>query len=219
MSLWNSWWSVKPSRNIPSLVLFRGKTKHNFDRITITANDLVVSTNRPEGNKETIEQLERQVLEWLSTFDAVLPFIDKKDITKSRWELQDMSYIAKYSKKIEEFDLLRFNCISNIFDISDKTKSQFSLLRTDHSNSGLSSVQLKILQMMREGPIKPDVVSQELSIPIENARQLIQQVENIIGDNPSIVERAFRGYPTLRLGPDYVVVSSISNLEKTNSSR
>jgi predicted metal-dependent hydrolase len=103
MGLWGSWWSVKPVRNIPSLVLFRGKTKHHFDRITITASDMVIITNRPEGNTETVEQLERQIKDWISTFDALLPFIGENDLHKSRWELQDISALAKYSKKIEEF--------------------------------------------------------------------------------------------------------------------
>jgi len=214
MSLWSSWWSVKPVRNIPSLVLFRGKTKHHYDRITITASDMVISTNRPEGNTETVEQLERQIKDWISTLDAVLPFIDEKDFVNSRWELQDVSAIAKYSKKIEEFDLLRFDCISSIFDIADKTKSQFSLMRTDHSNYGLSAIEVKLLQMMKEGNIQPAKVSEELSVTLQTARELIQHVQNRIEEDPRIGEKAFRGYPTMRLGPDYVVVSSISNLEK-----
>jgi len=215
MSIWSSWWSVKPARNIPSLVLFRGKSKHHFDRITITASDMVIATHRPEGNTETIEQLERQVADWITSLDAILPFIVTTDLHISRWELQDMSYLAKYDKKLEDFDLLRFNCISNIFDIADKTKSQFSLMRTDHSNNGLSAIELKILSMMRDGNIKAESVAEELTVPLANARSLIEHVERRIEEDPRIGEKAFRGYPTLRLGADYVIVSSISNLEKT----
>ena len=217
MSIWSSWWSVKPARNIPSLILFRGKSKTHFDRITLTAGDVVISTHRPEGNTETIEQLQRQMADWILDLDAIIPFVAESDLHKSRWELQDMSYLAKYSDKLEDFDLLRFNCISSIFDIADKTRSQFSLMRTDHSNNGLSAVEVKILQMMKDanGNLGSDAVSQELSIPIQNARELIQHVQNRIEEDPRIGEKAFRGYPTLRVGPDYVIVSSISNLEKT----
>ena len=217
MSIWSSWWSVKPARNIPSLILFRGNSKHYFDRITITSSDMVISTHRPEGNTETIEQLQRQVADWLLSLDSILPFLSKEDLHKSRWELQDMSFLAKYSDKLEDFDLLRFNCISSIFDIADKTKSQFSLMRTDHSNNGLSAIEVKILQMMKDsnGNLKPESVSEELSIPIQNARELIQHVQNRIEEDPRIGEKAFRGYPTLRLGSDYIIVSSISNLEKS----
>jgi hypothetical protein len=217
MNVWSSWWAVKPARNIPSLLLYRGTSKHNFDRIAITASDMVIATHRPEGNAETIEQLQRQVADWIGSFDAILPYIAAADLHKSRWELQDMSYLAKYSQKLEEFDLLRFNCISSVFDIADKTKSQFSLMRTDHSNNGLSAVEVKILQMMKEagGNVKIELVAEELTIPLQVARELIQQVQNRLEDDPRIGEKAFRGYPTLKLGPDYTIVSSISNLEKS----
>jgi hypothetical protein len=217
MSLWTSWWSVKPARNIPSLILFRGKSKHYFDRITITAGDMVIATHRPEGNTETVEQIQRQVADWLSGFDAIMPFLAESDLYKTRWELQDISYLAKYSDKLEDFDLLRFNCISSIFDIADKTKSQFSLMRTDHTNNGLSAVEVKILQMMKDasGSLSSEAVSTELSVTTQTARELIQHVQTRIDEDPRIGEKAFRGYPTMRLGPDYVIVSSISNIEKS----
>jgi hypothetical protein len=215
MSMWSSWWSVKPARNIPSLILFRGISKHHFDRITISASDIVISTHRPEGNTETIEQLQRQIADWMLGFDAILPFIVESDLHISRWNLQDMSYLAKYDTKIDDFDLLRFNCISNIFDMSDKTKSQFSLMRTDHSNNGLSAIEVKILQMMKDGSLNPETLAEELSVTSQNARELIQHVQNRLDEDPRLGEKAFRGYPTLRLGPDYVIVSSISNLDKS----
>jgi hypothetical protein len=219
MTIWSSWWSVKPARNIPSLVLFRGISKHHFDRITITASDMVIATHRPEGNTETIEQLKRQIADWIIGFDAVLPFLSEEDLHKSRWELQDMSYLAKYSTKIEDFDLLRFNCISSIFDIADKTRSQFSLMRTDHSNNGLSAIEVKILQMWKDsaGSLKAEKVAEELTVTLTTARNLIQHVQNRVEEDPRIGEKAFRGYPTMRVGPDYVIVSSVSNLEKALS--
>jgi len=217
MSFWSSWWSVKPARNIPALVLFRGKSKHYYDRITITAGDMIISTYRPEGNTETIEQLQRQCIEWITNLDAIIPFLDKNDLHVGRWELQDMSFLAKYSTKLEDFDLLRFNCISSIFDIADKTKSQFSLMRTDHSNNGLSAVEVKILQMMKDagGNLKAEAVSTELSIPLENARELIGYVQTKVEEDPRIAEKSLRGYPTLRIGTDSVIVSSVTDLEKS----
>jgi hypothetical protein len=214
---WSSWWSVKPARNIPALILFRGKGKQHYDRITITSSDMVVSTYRPEGNTETIDHIYRQIQDWISMLDAVVPFIDKSDLDSSRWELQDMSILAKYPEKLEEFDLLRFNCLSTLFDIGDKTKSQFSLLRTDHSNNGLSAVEVKILSMMKDsgGRLTPEAVSTELSIPIQNARELIGQVDSRLADDPRLGEKAFRGYPTLRITPEHVIISSVSNLEKS----
>ena len=217
MTSWSTWWSVKPARNIPALILFRGKSKQHYDRITITATDMVVATYRPEGNTETIEHIHRQVADWISSLDAVIPYVIESDLDKSRWELQDMSILAKYSEKLEDFDLLRFNCLSSLFDIGDKSKSQFSLLRTDHSNNGLSAVEVKILSMMKDagGRLTPDAVATELSIPIQNARDLIGQIESRLVDDPRLGEKAFRGYPTLRITPEHVIISSVSNLEKS----
>jgi hypothetical protein len=216
MSLWESWWSIKPVRNIPSLVLFRGTAKNYFDRVTFTASDMVVATYRPEGNTETVEQLRRQVFDWIHSFDAILPFVSKDDVQLNRWNLQDASFVAKYSHKLEEFDLLRFNCLSSIFDMSDKTKSQFSFLRTDHSNNGLTAIEVKILQMIKDsqGRLEASAVSEELSVPIQKAREIIQHVQARIDDDPRLGEKAFRGYPTMRLGPDYIMVSAVSNIEK-----
>jgi hypothetical protein len=123
MSVWSTWWSLtKPSRSKPTLVLYRGKSKHHFDRIAITSIDMVVSTYRPEGNNETLDELRSSANEWLATFDSITPFLQKEDIDFERWELQDLSFVAKYKETINEFDLLRFPCISSIFNISDKSK-------------------------------------------------------------------------------------------------
>jgi hypothetical protein len=91
MSDWKTWWSItKPARNRPTLILYRGKSKQHFDRILITSVDMIVSTNRPEKNTETPEELKKSCDKWLKTFDAVIPFLDEKDIHPDRWELQEM---------------------------------------------------------------------------------------------------------------------------------
>jgi len=215
MGVWGSWWSVKPARNIPTILLFRGKSKTHFDRIAITATDMIITTHRPDGNDETVDQLKRQIVSWIDSLDAILPFLSESDIDLSRWELQDMSYIAKYADKIEDFDLLRFGCINTVFDMSDKTKSQFSLLRTDHSNNGLSAIEVKIVQMMKEGAVSPADLAVELSVTPERAKELMAYVKSRVEDDPRIAEKSFRGYPTLRLGPDYVIVSAVSEIEKS----
>ena len=68
--------------------------------------------------------------------------------------------------------------------------------------------------MMREGVIlKPEEISQELSVPISEARSLIENIEKRLEEDPRLGQRAFRGYPTLRVGPDFVIVSSVNNLD------
>lgn len=214
MDNWASWWSVKPARNIPTLILFRGESKTHFDRVAITASDIVVTTYRQEGNTETIEELKKSAFKWLSTFDAVTPFLAESDTKMCRWELQDLSFLAKYSGKLEEFDLMRFNCISSIFDIADKSKTQFTLLRTDNTNNGLSAVEVKVLQMMKDGNAKPESLAEELSIPIQNARELILQVESRIDEDPRLGDKSLRGYPTLRVGAESIIVSSVNSLDR-----
>lgn len=216
MSFWNTWWSLtKPSRNIPTLILFRGTSSHDFDRVTITDKDMIVSTYRSEENTETFKEIQKSVMNWVYTFDAITLFIEKADIEKRRWDLQDVSFYAKYSKKIEDFDLRRFNCISSVFDISDKEKAQFSLLRSDHSNDGISAIEVKLIQMMRDNVynVTPKQVSEELSIPLEDAQKYINNIKIRLDENQSLLDKTFRGFPTLRVGPDFILMSSTSNLK------
>lgn len=214
MTMWNTWWSLtKPSRSKPTLLLFRGKSKHHFDRIAITAIDMVINTYRPEGNTETISELKKQTSDWLKSLDSIIPFLDEADIHHDRWDLQDMSFLAKYKEKLEDFELLRFGCISSIFNIADKSKSQFSILRTDNANDGLSAVEIKLLAMMKEGRPNPSEVATELGITIESARALIVSVESRLDEEPRLGQKSFRGYPTLRVGSDFVIASSVTELE------
>lgn len=213
--VWASWWALtKPARNIPTLVLYSGKSKHDFDRIAITSRDLVISTHRSEENSDSIQQLKKHTLKWLKSFDSIFPFIDERDIQDERWELQDLSFLAKYETKMEDFDLLRFQCLSSIFDIADKTKSQFSLLRTDHENDGITSVEVKLLQMIRDGTVlRAEDISNELSIPIGEAQVLIRRIEDRLDEDPKLVDRAFRGFPSFRVGPDFILTSSVSDYQ------
>ena len=215
MDMWRAWWSVKPARNVKTLILFRGESNHHYDRIAITATDMVISTYREEGNEDTINDLRNEIYKWIKTLDAIIPFIVERDIDKSRGELQDMSFVAKYSEKLEEFDLLRFDCLNTIFDMADKSKSQFSLLRSDQSIGGVSPIEVKIIQMLKDGRRDVAILSQDLSISSDKADQLIRYVERRLQDEPKLALRTFRGYPTMRVGPDFIVVSSVSNFEKS----
>ena len=211
MEMWNTWWNLtKPSREKPTLLLYRGKTNHSFDRIAITSSDIVFSTYRSEENKETLDELKQSMFDWFETLDAILPFITPLDYEIQKWELQDMSYLAKYANKLNDFDLLRFNCISNIFTISDKTKALFNLLRTDHTTSNLSAVEMKVLLL--GSSVTPEELAKELSTSPEKAQEIIQQVKQRIEADPSIERKTYRGYPSLRVGPDYVIVSSVNEL-------
>ena len=216
-SWWSSWKNVsKPQRNIPTLLLYRGQSKHHFDRIAITSDDMIISTYRPETNKDTLDQLRSSCEKWLGELDAVLPYIAENDIKRSRWDLQDMSYVLKYPNPVSDLSLLRFNCISSVYGIADKSKSLFTLLRNDRENHGISSVEIKIIQMMREGPIDPDAVAEELSVTRDNAKKLIAGVSDKLEENSRLGARLFRGYPSVELGVDYAVVSTVNEQERSS---
>jgi len=217
LQTWNSWWTnTKPSRNRPTLVLYRGKTNQHFDRVSITAVDMVVSTYRPEGNTQSLEQLQKEVQEWIVSFDSILPFVNETDLDESRWELQDMSFIAKYSKTLEHYDLRRFACVSSIFDLADANNSVFRFLRSDYSIQGVTAVEMKVLQMMRENPdVGVADISKELSVSADRARTILRETQNRIEEDPKILEKAFRGFPTMRMGPNTMLISSTTRLEKS----
>ena len=217
LAMWNSWWNnTKPSRSRPTLILYRGKNNQFFDRVSITSVDMVVSTYRPDGNTETMDELKDGIFEWLKSFDSVLPFVNEADLDEERWELQDMSFIATYADTMKEYDLRRFPCISSIFDVADIENSLFRFLRTDYSVRGVSAVEMKILQLMRENPgLSPGDIAEELSISTSTARTLLGQVQARLEKDPDILEKAFRGFPTMRFGPKTVLLSSTNRLEKS----
>jgi len=217
LTTWNSWWTnTKPSRNRPTLIVYRGKSNQHFDRISFTGIDMVVSTYRPEGYNESVEHIQKDVQTWLLEFDSILPFINPNDLSDERWDLQDMSFVAKYAKTIDNYDLRRFGCITSIFDLADPNQSIFRFLRSDSSVHGITPVEMKVLQMLRENPgVSVADIAKELSIPSDRARSLFQKIQNEIEEDPKILERTLRGFPTMRIGTNTVLLSSTNRLEKS----
>ena len=210
MTDWKTWWSItKPARNRPTLILYRGKSKHHFDRILITSDDMIVSTNRPEKNNDTLEELKNSCDKWLRTFDAIIPFLDEKDIHPDRWDLQEMKIMLTYPKPVDDLSILRFNCISPFYSIADKSKSSFTMMRTDHENFGVTSIDAKLIQMSQEGPLNVKDVAQELSITPDHASKLINDIMSRREDNNKLGDRIFRGYPTMIIGTDFIRISAV----------
>ena len=45
LRVWAHWWTItKPSRNRPTLIVLRGTSRQNFDRVAFTSQDIVVSS-------------------------------------------------------------------------------------------------------------------------------------------------------------------------------
>ena len=211
MSDWKTWWSKsKPARNRPTLILYRGKSKHHFDRILVTADYMMVSTNRPEDNMESIEDLKKSTEKWLKTFDALIPFVSEKDIHSDRWELQEMNISLKYPKAVDTLSILRFNCITPFYSIADQSKSRFIMLRSDHATYGVTSVEAKLIQMSQEGPLNVKEVAQELSMTPEHASQLINSVLARQEENNKLGDRIFKGLPMMTIGTHTINIRSVT---------
>ena len=216
ISMWNSWWNnTKPSRNRPTLVLYRGKNNQYSDRVAITNIDMVISSYRPDGNTETMEDIVSGIQEWMKGFDSINPFIAEGDLDLERWNLQDLSFVAKYSKSLDEYDLRRFACISSIFD-ADTEKSIFRFLRTDSSVPGISVLEMTILQLMRSNPaLGVADIAKELRVSTDRAKVLDQTIRTKLEEHPELLTKTFRGVPTMRFGPNTIHFSSTNRLEKS----
>ena len=206
--------ATKPQRNRPTLLMYRGTSKENFDRISITSTDIVLSTYRDKKSKKTLDQLKRDLHEWLLTFDAVVGFVDMSDLDLDRWVLDDLSILLKYKTPIDdELDLRRFNCVSSFFGVMDKTDT-FRLLRTDHTADNISAIEIKLLQMRsQQGFLSTQDVQTELNITADEATRLLRQLDDKLAENPSLADRSFRGYPLLFIEPEYVLFSSVGKLD------
>ena len=207
---WKSWWSsTKPYKNKPTLILYRGESPQHYDRIAITSTDMVLMSFRPEGKETDLASLKSSLADWVKTLDSVLPFTNPNDFKDMRWETQDMSLLLKYKKKLTEYDLHRFNCMTSIFDMSDAEQSTFRMLRTDHSVEGLTSMDVRIIQLLKE---KVNVtiadIQSELGVSQEVALTLKDNISRLIEENPAVMNRSFRGFPTMRLGSDTILISS-----------
>ena len=212
MGIWKRWDSRRPPRNLPTLILYRGSAKDIYDRIAITDLDITMTFYRDETNDEELDSLKKRGLEWLKKFDALSSFINKNDIDSERWKVQEIELHLNYSRMLENIDDRRMNCISFLFNQPDSNKAVFNFLRTDRTNYGISPVEVKVLQMMRDGDIKPTVLSQELSISVEKAKLIIQEVQNKLDTDPNIEDRAFRNYPSMEILEKEVVVKFVAEI-------
>jgi hypothetical protein len=206
--LWKAWMSnTQPQRRLPTLLLYRGKDRGSFDRIAITNKSITISVWRGKDSKETKEQLMESALKWIQSMDAVAPFIVKSDLELSRWELNDLSVIASYSKEISEFDLRRLKCLKDVFSFQDDT---FRLLRSDREFD-VSAQLLRAYSLLQAGEVN---LQTALDVTPEEARALTQRVQELENDEHFNFEKAMSGYPVVSFSSKEVIVKFVSNLER-----
>jgi len=208
VSTWKAWTSTtQPQRRLPTLLLYRGKSRVSFDRIAITNKDITVSTWRSKNSKETLEDLQESTLEWLRSLDAVTPFLVETDIDSSRWVLNDLSVITSYAKEITEFDMRRFGCLQSIFSFQD---DKFRLLRADREVD-VSPEVLRAYVILQAGE---NTLEAEMGVSPAEAVALTEKVKELEGDENFNFEKATSGYPVISFSSKDVMIKFVTNLSR-----
>jgi hypothetical protein len=213
ISMWKGWFaSTQPQRRLPTLLLYRGTSRTSFDRIAITNRDITVDIRRDKNSKESLEDLMTKALEWMNTMDALIPFLTMTDIALSRWELNDLSVLATYSKEIREFDMLRFPCLQTIFGAENGV---FRLLRAEHTSDNITPRELQALQILnQEDAVQTsEYLADELQISIQEAEELLIAVTERAEEIN--LEKSLRAYPVLKFSNKEVIIKFVTNLERT----
>lgn len=215
-AIWSAWWSKsKPARDRPTLVLYRGKDRENFDRITVTETDIVFAVYRDSAHTETLDSLKQSIKQWFEQFDSVTPFIETTDTAFCRWDLQELRYECDYSDKLDELDLRRMNCLSAVFNVDKRFDNKFRFLRTDYATDGVDSRDLRIFNLMKDNQyVTPRDVADELHISIEEATVLLQSVKSKIEENPRLLDREYRGFPEVIIMPKSIIINSVRELDR-----
>ena len=212
-SLLRGWFAkTQPQRRKPTLLLYRGKSSTHFDRIAITDTDITVDVRREKSSKADLETLQKEMLKWLASLDAVTAFVDASDLVPSRWELSELSLVATYAKEIAEFDMRRFQCLQSIFGVQNDV---FRLLRAEQTGGDLSPQLLQAYQILnQESALQtPEYLADEMGIPVQEARALMTEIETTSEDVN--FERSLRAYPTLKFSRKEALIRFVTNPERT----
>lgn len=210
MSNWKAWLTrTRPKRSTPTLVLYRGKDSLNFDRIVISHTDIIATTYRDNKQTESREELRGHLNKWLESLDAVMPYIDKRDLIPPRWEIRDLSMSIKYPKAIGRWSPSRLQCLSMMYDVIERDKSKFRLLR-DAFSQEYTAEQMKVLQIFEDGDsVNTNEIQKRLDVPPQIAEKLFEFGQNVfLTRNNSLTQRDKYGFPVITVGKETVLIES-----------
>lgn len=216
MSYWKSWSRRPPYRNQPTLIFYRGENGDVYDRVSITAIDIVITLFREnKKNTKNVDQMKKEVLKWLKKFDAVMSFVNENDIDEERWDAQEIKFVAKYDNQIDDIDNRRLNCVSSLFNQVNRDDWKFRILKTDSTDrTGVTPVELKIIQMKSEGFVRPADISKELNMTLDDAKRTLEDVERKLEENPNLADKVLRGFPTIELTNNEIIAESITDVDR-----
>jgi hypothetical protein len=194
---------TRPQRRRPTLLLYKGSSRFVFTRIAITATDITIDVRKAKGSSKELEDLQAEAKTWLMSLDAVVPFLDARDLDVGRWELSEMSLLASYATEETEFDMRRFGCLQTIFGVQDGT---FRLLRAEHASESVTPQILQAYQILnQEGAAQtPETLAEEMDLSLEEATALLNEMTSLSEDIN--LERSLRSYPTMKFtGKDVLI--------------
>lgn len=215
--MWTYWWNAtKPSKNKPALLIYRGKGRGTYDRITVNSTEIVISCSRGEEAADTHLELQKKAKDFLLSIDGLVAFLNPADYEDDRWELQDMSGVVHYENELKEADFRRFDCLRSIYDVTDKEKLVFKFLRTDEADIGMSNNEMRILTMLKEneGTSPDDIHDQLPEVSLLDATALLESVKQLVSDNPDVGDRHYSAFPTFKFSASKVAVTHASDMKR-----
>ena len=214
MKVWTHWWAYTKTsrRNRPTLMMYRGE-RNNFDHIQVTTKDIVIVSWRTDDNKDSLDEMQTDIREWMKTFDSLLPFVDETDL--ERWELMTASAQFTYSSALEEADFRRFDCLRTIYDVSDKKTLEFRFLRTNGADIGLTPAESTVLQLVRDEPgTSVEDIQESFQIQPDEAERLLGTVRSKMEEDPTLAERITQSFPVFRFSSKTALVTSTDDIER-----
>ncbi len=213
-SLVKGWYhKTQPQRRRPTLLLYRGTSASHFDRIAITDIDIVVDVRREKSSKRSLDDLQKDMVKWIKTLDALTPFVSQSDLDPSRWQLSELSLVASYAKEISDadVDMRRFPCMQSIFGLQN---DMFRVLRTDQPAANIPPPILQAYQILnQEGATQtPEYLAEELGISVGEAQERMAAIEGMADDVN--FEQVLRTYPTLKFHSKEVIIRFVTNPER-----
>ena len=209
LSVWGAWLqTTRPQRNRPTLLLYRGKDRSNFDRLAITTAGISATIYR-SGSKVSLDRLRKELLSWVESLDALVPFINYKDL--SDWELQDISADLDFKAEFDA-NLLRLPCVSSIFI---QAHPAYRLLRADKTDRSLSDLEVGILQILRRDiSTTSEQLSDALSISVDDAGRKLDDIRERVEQDPSIMTQELDIMPKIEFVGTKVILQHAVDLDR-----
>ena len=207
-ALVKAWYDVTaPNRRRPTLLLYRGTSRSVFQRIAITSLDITLDIRKDKASTKSLDDLKVEARDWLLSLDAVVPFLDARDLALDRWQLGDMSLTATYAKEETRFDMLRFDCLRSLFGEEGGT---FRMLRVDQGK--VPRRVLDACQALSQDDVSPtpESLANALGTSVAEAKALLDPI--LSGDVDC--ERALRDFPIIRFARNEVEIDFATNPER-----